>query len=328
MQVLVLVFLYTALSNSAPITGNEVLQTASGLPHVAIGSDLDVVSAATLAKGDGLIACNVGGVTLEAEWQVRNAIQGFCTNNGLGSNKAVAKPAAQNPTVLFPIMATYYENDVHEQLNHITLSIANNSPTTPYTVGYNDCLNALLALNDACTAAHTGGTWFAENVFWSYDINNAAEGFKERSIGEVDGATMPTEFKRAVDSSAVAAVAPRDTAPTATCQVTDPGNILTTRIVVTAAFSQFCGINNGVHIPFGGSVNQIFTLEGNFGNAIFGIDVMTKTDEYVINFEGCMGLFTTILNDCGKDGSEWAVGGVLSLPGGWLNYIIDINPGA
>ncbi|KAK0282916.1 hypothetical protein LTR91_024167 [Friedmanniomyces endolithicus] len=442
MLALVAGLLFATLSFSAPITGNEKIVNA--------------MSAETLAKRDGLLECNLGGVPTEADWQVRDSVQTFCTSQALGGNHAVVKPASQNPTVLYPIMATYYQDDVHHVQHHITLSIANISPSNPYTVNYNDCLKAFFALDDACAAVHTGGTWItgdvfwsfdiddavegptkrdllecnlggvrleddtlvhdaitsfctqnsqldnhavakpasqnpavlypivatyfesarfepinsltlmianhnvdkpylvdynecynalmtitsacsaqhtggtydADGVYWSYDINNAGEGPVQRSIGEASFVTASTEVKRSVISAAIAEVARRQ-APTVICQVPRYATTRTSQQVVMAAFSQYCAFNTGVHLAPGGSANQEQTLGGNYGKAIFGIDITDKKDGYTVEFEGCMGLFTTIMNYCGwspSDGGQYTQGGRLQLPGGEVTYIMDLEP--
>ncbi|KAK1074881.1 hypothetical protein LTR12_002408 [Friedmanniomyces endolithicus] len=273
-----------------------------------------------------LLECNLGWVHLEPVTLVPDTIQDFCAVASDGRNPTL-KPTTQNPTTLYPYIVDYYRNDVDGQQHKITLTMANNSPTKAYVINYTDCLNALSALNGTCSS--TGGTWLAENVFWSIDIDNAVEGPIQRKYGGTDIVAVPNERKRAVHSAAIAEVA-RSQAPTALCQVPQYATTRTSKQVVMAAFSQYCAFNVGVHIPPGGSVNQEQKLGGNYGKAIFGIDITDKKKNgYTIEFDGCMGLFSSILNDCGwssNDGGQWTQGGRLTMPGGEVEFIMDLEP--
>ncbi|KAK3644146.1 hypothetical protein LTR56_004154 [Elasticomyces elasticus] len=242
------------------------------------------------------VVCNLPGPHSVFAGIVMHAITSFCF--------ASEGTAVQH---LFPLVDTqHYDDDV------IELSISVIASGIDYTVDSHDCIPAMNDIVQSC------GDGFGGKYSASWPVNPLVLLIMEVNV---NGATTPAPFEDKLSPEASSAdLESRQSNPAVACSVDQPRPYVS-RNAVTAAFSQYCALNDGHYMKPGDQVNQLYPLDGGkFGHAIFGIRTVQN---WPIQFSVCMSNFALILDGCDK---HKAVGGVLTGLGSGVVYSINIHP--
>ncbi|KAK5697507.1 hypothetical protein LTR97_007645 [Elasticomyces elasticus] len=299
MLALLSMLLFATLSHSAPVSGIDILDTnpADFTTHVELlaRAESEAQSSATtslLAKRDYTVCNSATSAEILATWKLSQQARTFCMNH----QDEKLGHAGQNPTTLYPISLTSYMYDIHKNEHKISVSAANNSPDTDFTMGLDVCLDAFTNLIFTCTIG-TGGTIFANNVFWTIDVDDAPTNWQKRSLEETDTTMIERDVPTSVADGAKVV-----------CNLPGPHSVFAG--IVMHAITSFCFASEGT------AVQHLFPLVDtqHYDDDVIelSISIIASSIDYTVDSHDCIPAMNDIVQSCGdgfggKYSASWPV---------------------